>query len=169
MINGSSRRDLLLNSQNFCRSIPTGAENPSLSRLCYRRLWGSRNRRALILGSASGIDQLKLNGVSKRPGRNMAFKLSSELVDASKGSGDAIRAIVDLVPIDFEKFLEKGQMDRTFQRDSAFSTLSKWNLFQTYIPWNPILTKDSCGFGGSSYRRTGNGEFSPPFRPTLWS
>ena len=36
MINGSSRRDLLLNSQNFCRSIPAGAENPSLSRLCYR-------------------------------------------------------------------------------------------------------------------------------------
>uniref|UniRef100_A0AAT9ZTQ4 Protein Ycf2 n=1 Tax=Phanera cardinalis TaxID=3078825 RepID=A0AAT9ZTQ4_9FABA len=30
------------------------------------------------------------------------------------------------------KRLEKGQMDRTFQRDSAFS---KWNLFQTYIPW----------------------------------
>ena len=29
MINGSSRRDLLLNSQNFCRSIPAGAENPS--------------------------------------------------------------------------------------------------------------------------------------------
>ncbi|KAH0854203.1 LOW QUALITY PROTEIN: hypothetical protein HID58_090123 [Brassica napus] len=27
------------------------------------------------------------------------------------------------------------QMDRTFQRDSAFSTLSKWNLFQTYMPW----------------------------------
>ncbi|KAI3966534.1 hypothetical protein MKW92_036512 [Papaver armeniacum] len=35
MINGSSRRDLLLDSQNFCRSIPAGAENPSLSRLCY--------------------------------------------------------------------------------------------------------------------------------------
>nr|YP_009309134.1 hypothetical chloroplast RF21 [Primula veris]AOS86798.1 hypothetical chloroplast RF21 [Primula veris] len=33
------------------------------------------------------------------------------------------------------KFVEKGQMDRTFQRDSAFSTLSKWNLFQTYMPW----------------------------------
>uniref|UniRef100_A0A2K1Y5H6 Protein Ycf2 n=2 Tax=Populus trichocarpa TaxID=3694 RepID=A0A2K1Y5H6_POPTR len=28
-----------------------------------------------------------------------------------------------------------GQMYRTFQRDSAFSTLSKWNLFQTYMPW----------------------------------
>nr|YP_010882710.1 hypothetical chloroplast RF21 [Androsace filiformis]YP_010882729.1 hypothetical chloroplast RF21 [Androsace filiformis]WIF27294.1 hypothetical chloroplast RF21 [Androsace filiformis]WIF27313.1 hypothetical chloroplast RF21 [Androsace filiformis] len=33
------------------------------------------------------------------------------------------------------KFVEKGQMDRTFQQDSAFSTLSKWNLFQTYMPW----------------------------------
>nr|YP_009899735.1 Ycf2 [Notoceras bicorne]YP_009899755.1 Ycf2 [Notoceras bicorne]QKK46630.1 Ycf2 [Notoceras bicorne]QKK46650.1 Ycf2 [Notoceras bicorne] len=31
--------------------------------------------------------------------------------------------------------VDKGQMDRTFQRDSAFSTLSKWNLFQTYMPW----------------------------------
>ncbi|KAK7849743.1 hypothetical protein CFP56_002437 [Quercus suber] len=43
MINDSSRCDLLLNSQNFCRSIPTRAKNPSLSRLCYRRLWGSQN------------------------------------------------------------------------------------------------------------------------------
>nr|QVX28783.1 hypothetical protein RF2 [Poiretia bahiana]QVX28800.1 hypothetical protein RF2 [Poiretia bahiana] len=34
-----------------------------------------------------------------------------------------------------KKCLENGQMYRTFQRDSAFSTLSKWNLFQTYIPW----------------------------------
>ncbi|MFQ6649268.1 hypothetical protein Gotur_023528 [Gossypium turneri] len=52
MINGSSRRDLLLNSQNFCHLIPAGTENPLPSRLCYRRLWGSRNRRALILGWA---------------------------------------------------------------------------------------------------------------------
>ncbi|KAJ6350903.1 hypothetical protein OIU78_006931 [Salix suchowensis] len=35
---------------------PIGAENPSLSRLCYRRLWGSRNRRALILGWAYYLD-----------------------------------------------------------------------------------------------------------------
>ena len=56
MINGSSRRDLLLNSQNFCCSTPAGAENPSLSWLCYRRLWGSRNRRALILGWAYYLD-----------------------------------------------------------------------------------------------------------------
>uniref|UniRef100_UPI0031F4186F hypothetical chloroplast RF21 n=1 Tax=Platylobium parviflorum TaxID=3041830 RepID=UPI0031F4186F len=34
-----------------------------------------------------------------------------------------------------KKCLERGQMYRTFQRDSAFSTLSKCNLFQTYIPW----------------------------------
>ena len=34
-----------------------------------------------------------------------------------------------------KKCLEKGQMYRTFQQDSVFSTLSKWNLFQTYIPW----------------------------------
>ncbi|KAK8640444.1 hypothetical protein V6N13_008197 [Hibiscus sabdariffa] len=29
------------------------------------------------------------------------------------------------------------------------------------LSWNPILTKDSCGSGGSSYRRTRNGELSP--------
>ena len=34
-----------------------------------------------------------------------------------------------------KKCLEKGRMYRTFQRDSAFSTLSKWNIFQTYMPW----------------------------------
>ncbi|MCD9640583.1 hypothetical protein HAX54_025961 [Datura stramonium] len=47
-----SRRDLLLNSQkNFCRSIPAGTENPSLSRLCYRKLWGSqRNGESTHLG-----------------------------------------------------------------------------------------------------------------------
>nr|QJQ79562.1 hypothetical chloroplast RF21 [Wisteria brachybotrys] len=35
-----------------------------------------------------------------------------------------------------KKCLEKGKMYRTFQRNNAFSTLSKRNLFQTYIiPW----------------------------------
>nr|VVW91640.1 unnamed protein product [Nymphaea colorata] len=56
MINGSSRHDLILDSQYFCRSIPAGTENPSLSQLCYQRLWGSRNRRALILGWAYYLD-----------------------------------------------------------------------------------------------------------------
>lgn len=34
-----------------------------------------------------------------------------------------------------KKCVKKGQMSRTFQRDSAFSTLSNWNRFQTYMPW----------------------------------
>nr|YP_009340543.1 ribosomal protein S7 [Porterella carnosula]YP_009340550.1 ribosomal protein S7 [Porterella carnosula]APQ40116.1 ribosomal protein S7 [Porterella carnosula]APQ40123.1 ribosomal protein S7 [Porterella carnosula] len=42
------------------------------------------------LGKALAIRWL-LAAARKRPGRNMAFKLSSELVDAAKGSGDAIR------------------------------------------------------------------------------
>nr|YP_009450069.1 hypothetical chloroplast RF2 [Burmannia cryptopetala]YP_009450075.1 hypothetical chloroplast RF2 [Burmannia cryptopetala]ANK36266.1 hypothetical chloroplast RF2 [Burmannia cryptopetala]ANK36272.1 hypothetical chloroplast RF2 [Burmannia cryptopetala] len=35
-----------------------------------------------------------------------------------------------------KKCVDKGQMYRTFQRDSAFSNLSiRWNLLQTYMPW----------------------------------
>nr|YP_009440637.1 hypothetical chloroplast RF21 [Lessertia frutescens]ATG87703.1 hypothetical chloroplast RF21 [Lessertia frutescens] len=34
-----------------------------------------------------------------------------------------------------KKSLEKGEMYRTFQRDSLFSTLSKLNRFKRYIPW----------------------------------
>nr|YP_010234796.1 hypothetical protein RF2 [Paphiopedilum parishii]YP_010234810.1 hypothetical protein RF2 [Paphiopedilum parishii]QTC05782.1 hypothetical protein RF2 [Paphiopedilum parishii]QTC05796.1 hypothetical protein RF2 [Paphiopedilum parishii]WAN78092.1 Ycf2 [Paphiopedilum parishii]WAN78103.1 hypothetical protein RF2 [Paphiopedilum parishii]WCR50005.1 Ycf2 [Paphiopedilum parishii] len=43
-----------------------------------------------------------------------------------------------------KKCVEKGQMYRTFQRDSAFSNLSKWNLFQTYMPW--FLTSIGCKY-----------------------
>ncbi|KAK9081048.1 hypothetical protein Scep_031043 [Stephania cephalantha] len=43
-----------------------------------------------------------------------------------------------------KKFVEKRQMYRTFQRDSAFSNLSKWNLFQTYMPW--FLTSTGCKY-----------------------
>nr|QCT81923.1 Ycf2 [Protea caffra subsp. kilimandscharica]QCT81945.1 Ycf2 [Protea caffra subsp. kilimandscharica] len=43
-----------------------------------------------------------------------------------------------------KKCVEKGQMNRTFQRDSAFSNLSKWNLFQTYMPW--FLTSTGCKY-----------------------
>ncbi|PPD92388.1 hypothetical protein GOBAR_DD10673 [Gossypium barbadense] len=43
--------------------------------------------------------------------------------------------------------------------------LSKEQLFsksQKVLSWNPILTKDSCGSGGSCYRKTRNGgELSP--------
>ncbi|ESW34120.1 hypothetical protein PHAVU_001G126100, partial [Phaseolus vulgaris] len=46
------------------------------------------------IGSAQGkalAIRWLLGASQKRQGRNMAFKLSSELVDAAKGSGDAIR------------------------------------------------------------------------------
>ncbi|KAL4204078.1 hypothetical protein AMTRI_Chr01g130390 [Amborella trichopoda] len=56
VLDGSSRRDLILDSQYFCRSIPTGTENLSLCHPCYQRLWRSRNRRALILGWAYYLD-----------------------------------------------------------------------------------------------------------------
>nr|WGM71533.1 hypothetical protein RF2 [Wallichia densiflora]WGM71550.1 hypothetical protein RF2 [Wallichia densiflora] len=43
-----------------------------------------------------------------------------------------------------KKCVEKRQMYRIFQRDSAFSNLSKWNLFQTYMPW--FLTSTGCKY-----------------------
>nr|QXO02788.1 Ycf2 [Cheirostylis moniliformis]QXO02805.1 Ycf2 [Cheirostylis moniliformis] len=43
-----------------------------------------------------------------------------------------------------KKCVEKGQMYRTFQRDSAFSNLSKWNMFQKYMPW--FLTSTGCKY-----------------------
>nr|YP_009241790.1 hypothetical chloroplast RF21 [Tofieldia thibetica]YP_009241807.1 hypothetical chloroplast RF21 [Tofieldia thibetica]AMQ13365.1 hypothetical chloroplast RF21 [Tofieldia thibetica]AMQ13382.1 hypothetical chloroplast RF21 [Tofieldia thibetica] len=43
-----------------------------------------------------------------------------------------------------KKCVDKGQMYRTFPRDSAFSNLSKWNLFQTYMPW--FLTSTGCKY-----------------------
>nr|YP_010712982.1 Ycf2 protein [Corydalis ledebouriana]YP_010712995.1 Ycf2 protein [Corydalis ledebouriana]WDA93727.1 Ycf2 protein [Corydalis ledebouriana]WDA93740.1 Ycf2 protein [Corydalis ledebouriana] len=35
---------------------------------------------------------------------------------------------------------QKREMDRTLQRERAFSNLSKWNLFQPYLPWFFTLT-----------------------------
>nr|AKT74001.1 hypothetical chloroplast RF21 [Corsia cf. boridiensis SPL470-2] len=40
------------------------------------------------------------------------------------------------------KCVEKRQMYRA--RDSAFSNISKWNLFQTYMPW--LLTSTGCKY-----------------------
>nr|YP_010193578.1 hypothetical protein Ycf2 [Phyllospadix iwatensis]YP_010193596.1 hypothetical protein Ycf2 [Phyllospadix iwatensis]QZQ52798.1 hypothetical protein Ycf2 [Phyllospadix iwatensis]QZQ52816.1 hypothetical protein Ycf2 [Phyllospadix iwatensis] len=41
-----------------------------------------------------------------------------------------------------KKCVEKWQMYRTFQPNSAFSNLSKWNQFQTYMSW--FLTSPGC-------------------------
>nr|YP_009145304.1 ycf2 [Trillium decumbens]YP_009145321.1 ycf2 [Trillium decumbens]AKK32184.1 ycf2 [Trillium decumbens]AKK32201.1 ycf2 [Trillium decumbens] len=46
--------------------------------------------------------------------------------------------------LSLKKCVEKRQMYRTFQRDSAFSNFSKWNLFQTYMPW--FFTSTGCKY-----------------------
>ncbi|KAK5838460.1 hypothetical protein PVK06_007190 [Gossypium arboreum] len=59
-----------------------------------RRVGGSTHQVPIEIGSTQGkalAIRWLLGASQKRPGRNMAFKLSSELVDAAKGSGDAIR------------------------------------------------------------------------------
>ena len=59
-----------------------------------RRVGGSTHQVPIEIGSTQGkalAIRWLLAASRKRPGRNMAFKLSSELVDAAKGSGDAIR------------------------------------------------------------------------------
>ena len=59
-----------------------------------RRVGGSTHQVPVEIGSAQGKElaiRWLLGASRKRAGRNMAFKLSYELVDAAKGSGDAIR------------------------------------------------------------------------------
>nr|QFQ36237.1 ribosomal protein S7 [Zabelia integrifolia]QFQ36249.1 ribosomal protein S7 [Zabelia integrifolia] len=59
-----------------------------------RRVSGSTRQVPIEIGSTQGkalAIRWLLAASRKRPGRDMAFKLSSELVDAAKGSGDAIR------------------------------------------------------------------------------
>nr|YP_010566809.1 ribosomal protein S7 [Medicago doliata]UZC32579.1 ribosomal protein S7 [Medicago doliata] len=59
-----------------------------------RRVSGSTHQVPVEIESLEGKTlaiRWLLSASRKRPGRNMVFKLSSELVDAAKGSGDAIR------------------------------------------------------------------------------
>nr|YP_009138876.1 ribosomal protein S7 [Lathyrus pubescens]AIK21244.1 ribosomal protein S7 [Lathyrus pubescens] len=59
-----------------------------------RRVRGSTRQVPIEIESTQGkvlAIRWLLAASRKRPGRNMAFKLSSELVDAAKGRGDAIR------------------------------------------------------------------------------
>nr|YP_010411751.1 ribosomal protein S7 [Lophophora diffusa]URP30845.1 ribosomal protein S7 [Lophophora diffusa] len=59
-----------------------------------RRKKGSTRQIPIEIGRRKGkvlAIRWLLGAARKRPGRNMAFKLSSELVDAAKGSGGAIR------------------------------------------------------------------------------
>nr|YP_010275940.1 ribosomal protein S7 [Cananga odorata]YP_010275953.1 ribosomal protein S7 [Cananga odorata]UKH49854.1 ribosomal protein S7 [Cananga odorata]UKH49867.1 ribosomal protein S7 [Cananga odorata] len=59
-----------------------------------RRARGLTHQVPIEIGSRQGkvlAIRWLLGASRKRPGRNMAFKLSSELVDAAKGRGGAIR------------------------------------------------------------------------------
>ncbi|MFQ6620023.1 hypothetical protein Gotur_001026, partial [Gossypium turneri] len=59
-----------------------------------RRIGGSIHQVPIEIGSTQGkalAIRWLLGASRKRLGQNMTFKLSSELVDAAKGSGDAIR------------------------------------------------------------------------------
>lgn len=59
-----------------------------------RRVGGSTHQVPIEIRSTQGkalAIRWLLGASRKRPGRNMVFKLSSELVDAANGSGDAIR------------------------------------------------------------------------------
>nr|QKV48131.1 hypothetical protein RF2 [Risleya atropurpurea]QKV48136.1 hypothetical protein RF2 [Risleya atropurpurea] len=48
--------------------------------------------------------------------------------------------------LNINKCIDKGQMYRIFQRDSAFSNISKWNIniLQTYVPW--FFTSTGCKY-----------------------
>nr|YP_010268769.1 ribosomal protein S7 [Caragana brevifolia]YP_010758642.1 ribosomal protein S7 [Caragana opulens]UIG88037.1 ribosomal protein S7 [Caragana brevifolia]WEW73106.1 ribosomal protein S7 [Caragana opulens]WFG50199.1 ribosomal protein S7 [Caragana opulens]WGF20209.1 ribosomal protein S7 [Caragana opulens] len=59
-----------------------------------RRVSGSTHQVPSEIGSTQGTAlaiRWLLGASRKRPGQNMAFKLSSEVLDAIKGSGNAIR------------------------------------------------------------------------------
>ncbi|MBA0765868.1 hypothetical protein Gotri_014983, partial [Gossypium trilobum] len=58
-----------------------------------RRVGGSTYQVPIKIGSTQGkalVIRWLLGASRKRPSRNMAFKLSFELVDVAKGNGDAI-------------------------------------------------------------------------------
>nr|CAA29827.1 put. rps7 [Oryza sativa Japonica Group] len=67
---------------------------PNIGVKTRRNKKGSTRKVPIEIGSKQGkstCHSLVIRSIPKRPGRNMAFKLSSELVDAAKGGGGAIR------------------------------------------------------------------------------
>lgn len=87
-----------------------------------RRVGGSTHQVPIEIGSTQGkalAIRWLLAASRKRPGRNMAFKLSSELVDAAKGSGDAIR--------------KKEETHKMAEANRAFCTFSLIHEQDLYI------------------------------------
>ncbi|RWR98151.1 NADPH-quinone oxidoreductase subunit 2 [Cinnamomum micranthum f. kanehirae] len=87
-----------------------------------RRVGGSTHQVPISIGSTQGkalAIRWLLGASRKRPGRNMAFKCCSELVDAAKGSGDAIR--------------KKEETHRMAEANRAFSHNENFILDSTRI------------------------------------
>nr|YP_010615246.1 Ycf2 [Illigera cordata]YP_010615265.1 Ycf2 [Illigera cordata]WAS37720.1 Ycf2 [Illigera cordata]WAS37739.1 Ycf2 [Illigera cordata] len=66
-----------------------------------------------------------------------------------------------------KKCVEKRRVGRTFQRDSAFSNLSKWNLFQTYMPW--FFTSTGCSYLFTLFKKNIYWILNIPFQYSLSS
>nr|YP_009436759.1 hypothetical chloroplast RF2 [Cyphia phyteuma]YP_009436782.1 hypothetical chloroplast RF2 [Cyphia phyteuma]ATG27134.1 hypothetical chloroplast RF2 [Cyphia phyteuma]ATG27159.1 hypothetical chloroplast RF2 [Cyphia phyteuma] len=79
---------------------------------------------------------------------------SEKYLPSEKGEKQSLCLKKKKQSLRLKKCVEKGQMYRTFQRDSAFSTRSKWNLFQTYIlsKWNLFQTYLPIALTSAGYR-----------------
>nr|ATG26936.1 hypothetical chloroplast RF2 [Cyphia elata var. gerrardii]ATG26961.1 hypothetical chloroplast RF2 [Cyphia elata var. gerrardii] len=79
---------------------------------------------------------------------------SEKYLPSEKGKKQSLCLKKKKQSLRLKKCVEKGQMYRTFQRDSAFSTRSKWNLFQTYIlsKWNLFQTYLPIALTSVGYR-----------------
>nr|YP_009436360.1 hypothetical chloroplast RF2 [Cyphia belfastica]YP_009436385.1 hypothetical chloroplast RF2 [Cyphia belfastica]ATG26538.1 hypothetical chloroplast RF2 [Cyphia belfastica]ATG26563.1 hypothetical chloroplast RF2 [Cyphia belfastica] len=85
---------------------------------------------------------------------NMDCESSEKYLPSEKGKKQSLYLKKKKQSLRLNKCVEKGQMYRTFQRDSAFSTRSKWNLFQTYIlsKWNQFQTYLPIALTSVGYR-----------------
>ncbi|PHU11563.1 Photosystem II CP47 reaction center protein [Capsicum chinense] len=147
-------------SQNM--GLMGGVENPSLSRLCYRKLWESRNRRELILGWAYHLDAyrsypLRIWLPSIYCGHDNWYTREWYLSD---GSGPLEGGLLLLPP----KLRKKGL--KPIPRNSeASSGLSVQALM--HPPWTN-LAEEPLGFQGIGFSPMFallNPTFSLPLRP----
>ncbi|KAL4204437.1 hypothetical protein AMTRI_Chr01g132060 [Amborella trichopoda] len=110
MINSSPHHDLILNSQYFCRSIPTGIENPSL----YRKpsSWGGLTNyplRTWLPNVYHGYDNWYTRGASfpvlsyrgKVLSMNFVQHINRGLTSTSPSYQQFIRCIITWIKISF--------------------------------------------------------------------
>ncbi|KAL6511431.1 NAD(P)H-quinone oxidoreductase subunit 2 A, chloroplastic [Orobanche minor] len=107
-----------------------------------RRVGGSTHQVPIEIGSTQGkalAIRWLLAASRKRRGRNMAFKLSSELVDAAKGSGDAIRKKEET-----HKMAETNRAFAHFQPMISFSGNFQTNNFKEIFQFLILLCSTLC-------------------------